>query len=56
MTTIAKLPISDTARDLTISVQISGAKTFRVRLWLGAKLIHLAARVIGCKCEIEVRK
>lgn len=56
MKTVAKLPMSHVARNLTVSVVLSGVKTWRARLWLGALLMRFAAGVIGCKCEVEVRK
>lgn len=56
MTTIAKLPMSDVTRNLELKICVTGVKTWRVRLWLGALLMRFAAWVIGCKCEVEVRK
>ena len=51
-----KFPISNAVRNLTVHVCVSGVKTARVRMWLGAKIIHFATWVIGCQSEIEVRK
>jgi len=53
MTTI-ELPMSEVARNLTVEIRVSGVKTWRGRLWLGARLIRLAVWVIGCQSNIEV--
>lgn len=56
MTNIAKLPMSDVTRDLTLEIHVSGVKTWRARLWLGAAIMRFATWVIGCKCDVEIRK
>ena len=58
MTTLqtVKLPMREVVDELTVSIVLSGVGVFRVRMWVGVKLIQLAMLVIGCKGEVEVRK
>lgn len=39
----------------TLSVKVTGLQVMKARLWLGMRLLRLAAAVIGCKIEIECR-
>lgn len=50
MKTIA-VSANDLARNITMNVEIkvTGTALFRVRLWLGIRLIKLASLVIGCR-------
>ena len=38
---------------VVMHVRLTGVRTLKVRLWLGKSLIILAARVMGCRVEIE---
>lgn len=40
---------------LQVSLFVSGIKTYSARLYLGQKLIKLAARIIGCGIEIKLK-
>jgi hypothetical protein len=42
--------------ELTVILHIKGLKVLMVRLWLGKKLLKLAAKVIGCGFRVEDRK
>lgn len=48
-----KMPISRAMSFLVINVKLTGVRGWRVRVWLGLKLMTLAARVIGCGIHIE---
>lgn len=56
MTTHGTIDISEVVRSHTICIRLSGVKKQRFRLLLGAKLMHLATWIIGCKCEMEITK
>jgi hypothetical protein len=38
---------------LTVTLHVKGLKVLMVRLWLGKKLLKLAAKVIGCGFRID---
>jgi hypothetical protein len=44
----ARLPMSSVMKDVVLHVDMTGVTTWRIRVWLGTKLIVLAARVMGC--------
>lgn len=48
------LPISDAARELVISVRITGLKVFSARLWLAHQVLRLAALVAPVDMKIVV--
>ena len=49
-----KVPMREVTKRLGVEVVVTGVRVFRARLWLGAMLFKLGARVIGC--EITVRE
>lgn len=54
MAELGKLRASDLLKSVTLTVKITGLRSFRVRVWLGVQLLKLAARIIGVgKIEIE---
>ena len=52
MTTI-DIPAPRLARELTLNVRVTRVGAMRFRLWLGCQIIKIAARVIGCKINVE---
>lgn len=40
-------------RDVTLHVKLKGLRVLRMRIWLGTKLVMLAALVMGCNIDIE---
>jgi hypothetical protein len=50
-----EVPLSDLTKGLTLQLVLTGVWRMRFRLWLGTKLLRLAAAVIGCKVEVEVK-
>lgn len=53
---VLRLGVGEIVRDsLTLKVEISSAsvRLFKFRLWLGALVLKLAARIIGCGIEIK---
>lgn len=49
-----QVPISSAMRDVRVKVTMTGLAMFRFRLWLGAELIRIGARVAGCRCDIAI--
>ncbi len=52
MAKIADAYIAASAKGLTIEIRLVRTRTFRVRVWLGVKLIALAALLIGCSLDV----
>jgi hypothetical protein len=46
---------TDIARDMTLDIEITGLSVWRVRVWIGMRLIALAAKVMGCSIVTEQR-
>lgn len=49
-----KVPLGSIVRQMTMQVEITGARTWSYRLRFAMWLIRLAARVIGCNVRVEV--
>ncbi len=43
----------EVAQQLTLHVRLHGVQMLRLRTWVGAHLLRLGARVIGCGIVIE---
>lgn len=41
-------------KTLDVEISVSGVRWAKVRLWIGVRILKLAARVIGCGIEIKV--
>lgn len=41
-------------RDTTMTVRLTGQRTFAVRTWIAVRLMALAALVLGCRSDIGV--
>jgi len=39
----------------TVEIKVTGTSIMRLRLWLGIRLINLAAFVIGCRINTSTR-
>jgi len=52
---IMDIPMAEVMSSMTIELRATGVKRMRFRLWLGAKIIAIAAFVMGCNLELEVR-
>ena len=51
---IGKIKVGKMISDsLTLEISLQGIKTFRIRLWIGKKILKLAAKVIGCGIKIN---
>jgi hypothetical protein len=46
-------PMSKVVRDITFDIRITGQKVAKARLWLGTRIIMLAALIIGCTINID---
>lgn len=49
---VAELSIQEAMKTVTIDVVVTGQRTAAIRLRVGAWLIKLAARVMGCNVEV----
>jgi len=47
------VPITSVVKNITLTVNVSGLRVWRWRVWLGLQLIQLAARVMGCGFRLE---
>lgn len=52
-TQTAKIPMSNITRQMTLDVQVTGVKTWRVRMALGIWLLKCAALVMGCGIHVS---
>lgn len=52
---MSQFGMSELAREMTMEVEIyvTGVRWFKFKCWLGAKIMRLAARIIGCGIEIK---
>ena len=48
-----ELPLASAMKGVTLSVVMTGARRARARIWAGAQLLKLGARVIGCSIDIR---
>lgn len=48
------VPMSDVMKQCTVNVRLTGVRVWRVRLWIGCKLIKLASLVMGCGIRMDV--
>lgn len=52
MAMIEPLHLPNLTRRITLHMVITGQRQFAIRMWIGRKLLILAAAVIGCGVEI----
>lgn len=50
------VPVNKLVGDLTMEVSITGMRSYRVRQWIAIKLMTLAAAIMGCGIEVDIRK
>lgn len=50
-----EVPMTDLTRKLTLNLKVTGVKRAQLRSCIGRKLLFLAARVMGCNVDVEVR-
>lgn len=50
---IASIPIKSVLKNATLNVRLTGVKRWRVRLWIGMRLIRLAAWIMWMNIEIS---
>ena len=48
-----KFPVTRAMKNITLTVDLTWVRTWRVRLWIGQQLIKLAALVIGCGIRVD---
>jgi len=47
------MPANVITKNVTMHVEVIGVRALRVRIWLAAKLIRLAARIAGVGIEFK---
>ena len=52
---VRPISVGAVVKNMTLMVEVpfTGVRWFRCRFWLGARLIALAALVIGCGIEVK---
>lgn len=48
-----RIPARKIMSELTLTVNLSGVRAMRARIWIGKQFLRLAARIIGCGIEIS---
>lgn len=51
----AEISMPQAMRQITIEVVVTGARRTKLRIWIGQKLMMLAAAVMGCNVEVDIR-
>lgn len=51
----AEISMPRMMRRVTIEAKVIGVRRTKFRIWLGCKIIILAAAVMGCNVEVEMR-
>lgn len=51
----AEISLPQTMRGVTIEAVVTGVRRTKLRVWLGCKLMMLAAAVMGCNVEVDIR-
>ena len=49
----ARVPMTRITRDITMNIEVTGVRVWRVRMWLAVKIMRLAAWVAGVGIKIE---
>ena len=42
-------------RDATLSVSVKASRQFRPRIWLGSFFLRLAAKIMQCNIEVNIK-
>ena len=53
---IVAVPMSAVLAKTTIALKVTGLYRARVRMWMGIRLMRIAALVIGCKIDLDLTK
>lgn len=51
----AEISMPKIMHEITIEATVTGVRRSRLRIWLGSKGMMLAAAVMGCNVEVEIR-
>ena len=46
-------PITNVTKNLTLTLTLTGVRSWQARVWVGTQLIRLAARVMGVGFRVE---
>ena len=49
------VPITSITKNLTLNLNVTGVRTWKVRVWCGVQLIRFAAFVMGCGFHLDAR-
>lgn len=50
---MTNINVADLAKEITLTINLTGIKTFKARLWLASWVFRLGAWIAGVKAEIE---
>lgn len=50
-----ELSMTETMKNVSLHVVVTDKREASARMWFGTRLIKLAARVMGCGVDVEVR-
>jgi hypothetical protein len=50
----ATINANEAMRSIKLTVRVTGLRRLRARLWLGARIVGLAALVMGCEAEVLI--
>lgn len=53
MAQAVEIDAAELVRNVTLCVKVTGARRARFRLWIGGKVLLLAAYVMGCNIEVS---
>ncbi|HKY80270.1 MAG TPA: hypothetical protein VJM09_02220 [Sphingobium sp.] len=51
----SNISMPQVVRGITLQCSVTGVRRARLRIWLGAKMLKLAAAVIGCAVEVDIK-
>lgn len=46
-------PMRNAMRNMTLNVNFTGVRRWRVRMWAAVQLVRLAAYVLGCGIKVD---
>jgi hypothetical protein len=51
----AEISMPKMMRSITIQAVVTGERRTRLRIWLGSKIMMIAAAVMGCNVEVDIQ-
>ena len=50
---IFNYPVTSAVKNMTLNVNVTGLRAWKWRVWIGLRLIRIAALIIGCGFHVE---